>query len=129
VHAVVAFNEVIERAEEQHHVRGPVGIGETTGVAHLGPGERRTGMGARLFHVPRREIEEMHLVPAAGQPARVEAGASSHVEDARGGRRQAPLEDVLRSCELDDTRPLEQAPRLEAGLVEPLDVLRVAHGR
>src|SRR4029077_7699180 len=101
---------------------------EGSRVADLGARQRRTGMGSRLLDVPRRVIDQVDLVAAGGQPARVDAGASPDVEDAGGRRRQVALEDVLRARELEDPRPLEQATGLEAGLVEPSDVVGVAHG-
>ena len=86
-------------------------------------------MHASLLDVPRHRIDEVDLVPAAGQAARVDAGASSHVQDTGGRGGQVALEHVLRARELDRAGSLEQPSTLEAGLVEPLDVVRVAHAR
>src|SRR4029079_11981888 len=92
-----------------------------------GAAQRGTGMRARLLDVTRREVDEVRLVAAAGQPARVDARASADVQHARGRRGKVPLEDVLRPRELDVPRPREQPTPLEARLVEALDVVGVAH--
>ena len=126
-HAVVPLHEVVERAEKQHHVRRPVRVLEPACIAHARARQGGAGVSARLLDVPRRLIDEVDLVAAAGEPARVDAGAASDVEDTGRRRGQVSLEDVLRARELDHARPLEQASALEAGLVEPLDVVRVAH--
>ena len=68
-------------------------------------------MRASLLDVPRHRIDEVDFVPAAGQPARVDAGASSHVQDMGGRGGKVALEHVLRARELDRAGSLEQLLR------------------
>ena len=91
--------QVVERPHEKHGIGGALAVGQRTGIADGGTRQwmirlRRRGR-ERLLHVPRHRIDEMHIVAASGEPARIPAGAAADVQHHPRRRRQEAPDQLL----------------------------------
>ena len=109
---------MVERAEQQHDVEGPVcetaqiaRVAETRGEVRLG---QLGGDGARLLDVQRDDVDELHAIPAAREAGSVDAGAAADVQHVRRCRRQDGLEQFERADELERVAAFRQPALLEA---------------
>jgi hypothetical protein len=119
------LGQVVERAEQQHGVGGPVFELERPRVAQPRADARRP----RLFDVQLDRVDQLDVVAALDQRDGVGARPAADVEDARRRRRQQPPEQVQRALAL-DPRPGRQPVALEPELVVRVEgVVEAAHGR
>ena len=102
LHAIVAFDEVVERTEEQHRVELLIGVRQRSGVAESRR-HRETLLGqcGRSLDVARHQIDDLHLVTRLCEPARVHAGRAAHIEDPERVTRQHAFDDLARAQELE----------------------------
>ena len=122
---------MVERTQQQDDVDGAVGeraqiarVAESRGEVRFGqPG----GNGARLLDVQRDEVDELHMIPAAREVRRVDAGAAADVQHVRGGRRQDGLEQLECADELERLAARRQASFLEPERVVGRERLGVVH--
>lgn len=94
----LAGRDVLPHAAEQDEVEGqaePVGGGERgQGIGH--PAQARAGVAALAFGTHGgRGLDRDHVVPQAGQPGRIPAGAGAHVQHQRRSGGQQVGEPVM----------------------------------
>jgi hypothetical protein len=85
---------VVEGAEQQHDIHAAVRYTEPAGVSELcgDAGQRRRGLDMVGYHV-----DHVHAVAVGGQPRRVHAGATAHIEYLCWRLWQRPAEQLLRA--------------------------------
>jgi len=83
--AILLFNEMVERTEQQNGVNGVVGIRQTPGIANFDRCQRMPGLlgrgRARLFDMFGHRIDQVHPISASGKPAGVNAGSATGIDD------------------------------------------------
>jgi len=116
-HAVGALDQVIERAEHERGIEAAIGSGQVPSIPDLG-GQPARGQGSpRLFHMPRRDVDQVDAVSVPQQPRRVHAGTAPHIEDAYGWWRQMPTQDLTGPDELQFREATHKAVLFPARLI------------
>lgn len=121
--AVAAFDEVVERPEQEDDVVRPVGLGQHARVAFLRdetPGRTLP----RLPYVQRRDVNELYVVTRIGEPLGVYTRTTPDVQDADRRGREVPQQQLLRSRELEPPVASLEPAELFAGLVVTRGSLR-----
>jgi hypothetical protein len=74
--ALFPFDKVIERAEEENRGGRVISLRHPASIADFSGCERRiwllAGRGSRLLHMFRYRIDQMNLISAGSEPARVD---------------------------------------------------------
>jgi hypothetical protein len=100
--AIVALDQVVERAQEQDGIDRRVCEVEVAGIA-----DRRADRGvtrlAQLVDVELHQVAVLHGVATPGQPRGVPTGSPADVGHDGRSRRQSPEQDLLGPFELQGT--------------------------
>ena len=129
-HSVRPVDQVVERAEHQHGVSRPVGLGQTASVPDLGRHLRMEGPGLRHVQVDR--VDQGHPMAQIGEPSRIAAGPTTHVQHVERRRGQVARQQLLRARELERARgkpPVEPVELVAPVVVRPYRRVELIHGR
>ncbi|SDX04679.1 hypothetical protein SAMN05216215_100741 [Saccharopolyspora shandongensis] len=89
---VIAIDQVIERTEEQHDIRGVIGAGQVAGIAELRSDTRDRG---RRFHMTGHRIDNVHRVAFSSQPAGMNSGPATDIEHSHPRPGHGPTHQLL----------------------------------
>lgn len=104
--SIALFYQVIERPQQQHHIRGLVRLRKLARVRHrtrCQPGGSAPISLTRHIHQSRRQIKQSHFVTTLGEPERIDTGRSPDVEN-HGRWRRRVAENQLSSPRLLEAR-------------------------
>ena len=113
----IAFvDEVVERSHQQHNVNTAVSVIEVLRLTELGVDPQRAG----VIDVAGNRVDQTHRMTLLRQPFRIHSGSPADIQDLASGLRHIPLQQLLRSLELERTREVcvTETADLAPGLVE-----------